>query len=405
VKSRVLFLTAWRSLAKNRMRSFLTLLGIIIGVAAVIVMVAIGRGAQLRVESQISAMGKNLLTVFSGNSQSGGVSRGSGSINTLTFQDADKLREEATTLAAVSPVLRTNAQAIAGGTNWQTTIYGVSPEYLEIRGWQIADGETFSDRDVRARARVALLGKTVADTLFGDASPVGAQIRLGSVPYTVVGVLAPKGQTGFGQDQDDTILAPVTSVQASLAGGRNAQQIVLSFTDGVESDVAQAEVEEVLRRAHRLADNEDDDFSIRSQSEIAATAAATTQTFTLLLGAIAGVSLLVGGIGIMNILLVSVTERTREIGIRLAVGAKSRDVLAQFLIEAVVVSFAGGAVGALLAITLAEILRRFSPMQTVVEPNIVLLALAVSAAIGIFFGFQPARRAANLDPIEALRYE
>lgn len=402
-----LFTLAFRSLRRNRMRSLLTMLGIVIGASSVIVMVAVGRGAQRRVETQISALGKNLLTVLSGTSQAGGVNRGAGSISNLTTVDADRLREEATTLAAVSPVARANSQIVAGGANWQTAVYGVTPEYLEIRGFQIAAGEAFTERDVRTRGRLALLGKTVADNLFGpgnDDEAIGARIRIGAVPFTVVGVLAAKGQTGFGSDQDDTVLAPVSSVQARLSGGRNLNQIVVSYRDGVTSEAAEAEVVDILRRSHRLAESEENDFGIRSQSETAATAAAATQTFTLLLGAIAGVSLIVGGIGIMNILLVAVTERTREIGIRLAIGAQRYHVLSQFLIESVVVSLSGGLIGAVVGLAGAWGLQKVGPFQTQVEPDVVLLALTFSVAVGVFFGLHPARRAAALLPLEALRH-
>ncbi|QQR75793.1 MAG: ABC transporter permease [Holophagales bacterium] len=405
MRIRVLLATALRSLGRNRLRSFLTMLGVIIGVASVIAMVSIGRGAQRRVESQIAALGKNLLTVFSGSAQLGGARGGAGSISTLTMDDVARLRDEAETLAYVSPLVRAPGQVVGGGSNWASQVLGVSPEYFAIREWTVADGEAFGDREMRTGAKVALLGRTVATNLFGESSPVGAQIRIGRVPFTVVGVLSPKGQTGFGTDQDDIVLAPATTVQSRLAGGRNLNQIYVSVREGVSSAVAQAEVEEVMRRSHRLADGEESDFNIRSQAEIATAAAATTQTFTLLLGSIAGVSLLVGGIGIMNILLVSVTERTREIGIRLAVGARTRDVLLQFLIEAVVLSLAGGAIGAVLGVAGALAIGRSGRLQAVVEPSTVAIAMLFAAAVGLFFGLHPARRASRLDPIEALRYE
>ena len=405
MRIRVLLATALRSLGRNRLRSFLTMLGVIIGVASVIAMVSIGRGAQRRVESQIAALGKNLLTVFSGSAQLGGARGGAGSISTLTMDDVARLRDEAETLAYVSPLVRAPGQVVGGGSNWASQVLGVSPEYFAIREWSVADGEAFGDREMRTGAKVALLGRTVATNLFGESSPVGAQIRIGRVPFTVVGVLSPKGQTGFGTDQDDIVLAPATTVQSRLAGGRNLNQIYVSVREGVSSAVAQAEVEEVMRRSHRLADGEESDFNIRSQAEIATAAAATTQTFTLLLGSIAGVSLLVGGIGIMNILLVSVTERTREIGIRLAVGARTRDVLLQFLIEAVVLSLAGGAIGAVLGVAGALAIGRSGRLQAVVEPSTVAIAMLFAAAVGLFFGLHPARRASRLDPIEALRYE
>ncbi|MFN7961481.1 MAG: ABC transporter permease [Thermoanaerobaculia bacterium] len=405
MKRLVLLLTALRSLLKNRLRTLLTMLGIIIGVAAVIVMVAIGRGAQSRIEREIASMGKNLLTIFSGAAQFGGVSRGGGSLSTLTLKDVDLLREQATLLSGVSPSVRVSSQAVVPGVNWQTTVFGVSPEYFEIRGWKLAQGEAFTERDVRSRSRSAVLGKTVVTNLFGDASPIGAEIRVGKVPLVVVGVLEEKGQSGFGNDQDDVILAPISTVMSRLSGGTNVQQIYVSVAEGKDSTAATEEIRGILRSSHRLGETEADDFNIRSQAEISAAAATTTQTFTLLLAAIASVSLLVGGIGIMNIMLVSVTERTREIGIRLAVGAKSRDVLVQFLIEAIVVSTLGGLLGVALGLALAEVLPKLAPFQTQVQPATVLMALGFAVAVGVFFGFSPARRAAEMDPIEALRYE
>lgn len=395
---------AVRSLGKNRSRSLLTSLGVVIGVASVIVMVGLGEGSQRRIESELSSLGTNLLMVVPGDQSVGGRSMGQGTRSNLTFDDVDALREEATALAAVSAVVRTQGQVIAGNANWSTTVYGVDPTYLDIRDWTVSLGASFDDDDVAALRKVALVGSTVAEELFGSDDPVGERIRIGSVPFTVVGVLGSKGQSGFGQDQDDVIMAPSTTVLHRLRGSTYLDMINASATSADAVDLAEAEIQEILRRSQELRDDDADTFSIRNQLELLDTFSETSRTLTLLLASIAGVSLLVGGIGIMNIMLVSVTERTREIGIRMSLGARGRDVLAQFLAEATLLSVGGGAIGVALAFVVAKGLTLAS-LPTAIEPQVVLLAVAVAGGIGIFFGFTPARRAAGLDPIDALRRE
>ena len=387
------------------MRSLLTSLGIIIGVSAVIVMVAIGEGSQKQIEEGIQSLGTNLIVVFPGASRSGGVSRGAGSFNRFTFDDVEKIEREATLISAVSPVVRTGGQIIGGGKNWFTTVFGVSPGYFEIRNWEMDSGEFFGARDLRAKKKVALLGKTVADELFPDQDPIGEKIRIRSVPFTVIGVLKSKGQSGMGNDQDDVILAPATTVFYRLKGGRYVDMINASAVSVERIDAAQQEMRTILREAHRLSPGDDDDFTISNQAEISEAASETSRIMTLLLGSIAGVSLVVGGIGIMNIMLVSVTERTREIGIRLSVGARSIDVLIQFLTEAVILSLSGGILGIFLSFVISVILNRFTELVAVVNPEIIIISTLFSAAVGIFFGFYPARKAAQLNPIDALRYE
>jgi putative ABC transport system permease protein len=397
--------TAFKSILKNRMRSLLTSLGIIIGVSAVIVMVAIGQGSQKQIEEGIESLGTNLIVVFPGASSAGGVSRGAGSFNRFTFDDVEKLEKEATLLSAVSPVVRTGGQVIGGGNNWSTTVYGVSPEYFTIRNWEIEHGEFFTEGDVRANKKVALLGKTIADELFPGQDPTGEKIRIRNVPFEVIGVLKAKGQSGMGNDQDDIILAPSTTVFYRLRGGRFVDMINASAVSTERITEAQEEMRLILRESHRLDPGDDDDFTIRDQVEITETASQTSRVMTLLLGSIAGVSLVVGGIGIMNIMLVSVTERTREIGIRLSVGARSIDVLAQFLTEAIVLSLSGGIIGILLSFAFSITLNKFTELTTVIYPDIILISVIFSGAVGIFFGFYPARKAADLNPIDALRYE
>lgn len=402
---RNLLKTAFKSILKNRMRSLLTSLGIIIGVSAVIVMVAIGEGSQKRIEEGIQSLGTNLIVVFPGASRTGGVSRGAGSFNRFTFDDVEKLQKEATLLSGISPVVRSGGQVIGGSSNWSTAVFGVSPDYFTIRNWQLEYGEFFSERDVRANKKVALLGKTVADQLFPNQDPTGEKIRIRNAPFTVIGVLKAKGQSGMGADQDDVILAPSTTVFYRLRGGRWVDMINASAVSTGQVKAAQEQMRAILRESHRLTPGDEDDFTISDQAEISDAASETSRVLTLLLGSIAGVSLIVGGIGIMNIMLVSVTERTREIGIRLSVGARSSDVLAQFLAEAVVLSLAGGIIGILLSFAISIGLDRFTDLSTVINPNIVVISALFSGAVGVFFGFYPARKAASLNPIDALRYE
>jgi putative ABC transport system permease protein len=333
------------------------------------------------------------------------VSQGAGTFNRLTVEDAEKLDRESLLLAAVSPVIFSRAQAIGGQGNWRTMINGVAPEYFTIRDWQVTDGALFSEPDVRAMRKLALLGSTVAANLFPGGDAVGQQIQLRSVPFTVVGVLASKGQTATGSDQDDVVIVPYTTARSRLSGWARVQQILVSTYSPTEIPAAQDEIRSLLRESHRLGDDDDDDFTIRNQDELATAASATTKVMSWLLAAIASISLVVGGIGIMNIMLVSVTERTREIGIRMAVGARGSDVLTQFLIESVVISVLGGLIGLVLGFAGAALLGRLTGWSTATPPEAVLIAVGFSAAVGVFFGFYPARQAAALDPIQALRYE
>jgi len=396
---------ALRSITRNRMRSLLTSLGIIIGVCAVIVMVAIGEGSQARIERQIASLGTNVLIVFPGASRMGGVSRGAGSANQLTLEDVEKLKKEGTLLAAVSPLVRSGGQVIGGAGNWNTQIYGVSTEYPKIRAWDLGAGEFFTERDIISNAKVAVIGKTVADELFPGQDPVGERIQVRNTPFKVVGVLSERGQNPMGTDEDDIVLAPSTTVLNRLKGGRYIDMINISAISTEQMDAAQDEVAAILRDAHGIKPGEEDDFRVRNQADITEMATETSRILTVLLGSIAAVSLIVGGIGIMNIMLVSVTERTREIGIRLSIGARPSDILTQFLAESVVLSVIGGILGILLALGISYVLGNFTGLTVVVNPAIVLLAFSVSGAVGIFFGFYPARKAAALNPIEALRYE
>jgi putative ABC transport system permease protein len=396
---------AFKSLMKNRSRSLLTSLGIIIGVSAVIVMVAIGEGSQTVIEEGINSLGTNLIIVFPGFSQAGGVSHGAGSFNRFTFDDVEAIQKDATLVSAVSPVVRTGGQVIGGTGNWATTIYGVSPPYFKIRDWQLEYGEFFTDRDERASRKVALLGKTVADQLFPDQDPTGQQIRIRNVPFKVIGVLKAKGQSGLGADQDDLILAPATTVLYRLKGGRWIDMINASAVSTASMQAAEDQIETILRQTHHINPGEDNDFTIRDQTQIAETASETSRVMTLLLASIAAVSLIVGGIGIMNIMLVSVTERTREIGIRLSVGARSSDIMFQFLTEAIVLSLAGGLIGILLSVGITFFLNGFTQLTAIINAPIVFISFIFSGAVGIFFGFYPARKAATLNPIDALRYE
>jgi putative ABC transport system permease protein len=400
-----ILLSAFRALQRNKMRSFLTMLGIIIGVGAVIAMLAIGQGAEYSVKEQIASLGTNVLMVYPGAQQQAGVRTAAGSATTLTEDDALAIAKECPAVQYISPGSMAGGQIIAGNLNWSTGINGVGVDYLEIRQWPIEYGEFFTDQDVKAAAKVCVLGKTVADNLFPESSPVDQTVRIRSVPFKVVGVLTKKGQNAMGQDQDDVILAPYTTVIRRLSHWPNLRFILVSATSLKDISVAQTQISELLRMRHKIQPYDSDDFTIRNQTDLAATATATTDILTILLASIASVSLLVGGIGIMNIMLVSVTERTREIGIRMSIGARSRDILTQFLIEALVLSLLGGIVGIILGVVGSSVISSLAKWPTIVTAFSIILSFGFSIAIGIFFGFYPARKAAMLNPIDALRYE
>jgi putative ABC transport system permease protein len=396
---------ALRALARNKLRAFLTMLGIIIGVGAVIAMVAIGEGAKATIQAQIASLGTNVLIVLPGSANQGGVRAGFGSVNTLVDGDAKAMAREIRAVAYASPVLRRPDQVVAGNLNWGTLAQGVSPEYQQIRDWQMAHGRFLHEGDVDSAAKVAVLGQTVARNLFGNDDPMDALIRIRNVPFRVIGVLASKGQSSQGQDQDDIVMVPYTTMQKRLMRITYVQSIVVSAVSAERVQEAQQQITALLRQRHRIAQDREDDFTIRNLSDITEAATTSARVMALLLGSVAAISLLVGGIGIMNIMLVSVTERTREIGIRMAVGARGRDIMLQFLVEAVVMAATGGIVGILLGIGSSEVLRQWAQWPTHIDPAIVAIAFLFSGAVGVFFGFYPARKAASLDPIEALRYE
>jgi putative ABC transport system permease protein len=400
-----ILLSAFRALRRNKMRSFLTMLGIIIGVAAVIAMLAIGQGAEFSVEQQITSLGTNVLIVLPGSQNTSGLRQGAGTMTNLTEDDALAIQRECPAVALLSPGTRSGGQVIAGNMNWATGIEGTGPDYLEIRKWGIEYGEFYTDQDVKGAAKVCVLGKTVADALFPESSPVGQNVRIRNVPFKVIGVLSKKGQNAMGQDQDDVILAPYTTVTRRLTWYPYLRQILVSASSPANIPVAQKEITELLRMRHKIMGYDSDDFTIRNQADLANAATATSEILTILLASIASVSLLVGGIGIMNIMLVSVTERTREIGIRMSVGARGRDILTQFLIEALVLSLLGGITGIILGVAGSSAISTFAKWPTIITAFSIILSFGFSIAIGIFFGFYPARKAALLNPIDALRYE
>ena len=397
---------AVRALGANKLRAVLTMLGVIIGVGAVVTMVSIGQGARASVAQQVQSLGSNLLTVFPGSAGQGGIRQGAGSLRTLTLDDAAAIAAEIGQVEAVSAEFSRNAQVVHGSENVNTTVSGVTPQFQEVRNTFVTDGAFFTGADMASRARVAVLGRTVVEDLFGDraAVPLGSTIKINRVTFTVIGVLEEKGATGF-NDRDDIILIPLSTAQRRLFGVDHVRAVYVKVRTAGEMDGTLGDVETLLRGRHRIEPGEDSDFTIRNQADIIATFQSVTQTMTLLLGGIAAVSLLVGGIGIMNIMLVSVTERTREIGIRKAVGATRRDILSQFLVEALVLSLTGGFIGLLLGMGGSELISRFAGWTTLVSPASLVLAVTFAASVGIFFGIYPARRAAALDPIVALRYE
>jgi len=401
---------ALRALAVNKLRSALTMLGIVIGVGAVIVMIAVGGGAHARVEEQIRALGSNLLLVTPGSTTSGGARMGFGSGSTLTEDDVAAINREIPE-ALAAPALRGSAQVIWGNSNWSTQVFGVTPEYLEVRQWPLASGRTFEAGEMAGAAKVALIGATVAKQLFGSADPLDQSIRVKRVPFTVIGVLDVKGQSLMGTDQDDLILVPIKTARsrvlgtASAARNRTIGTIWVKAVDGVDTRVVEDQVRALLRQRHRIQAGADDDFSLRNLQEVMAAQEASSRVLALLLAAVASVSLLVGGIGIMNIMLVSVTERTREIGLRMAVGARTRDILGQFLVEAVTLSLIGGLAGVALGIGTSVLIAELAGWRIVLSAHAVGLAVAFAFVIGVFFGFYPARKAARLNPVEALRFE
>ena len=397
---------ALRALANNKLRGFLTMLGIIIGVASVITMLAIGQGSKRSIQAQISEMGSNMIMIQPGADMRGGVRQDASAMETLKLQDYEDIVNETRYVSATSPSVNSSGQAIYGANNAPTTVYGISPDYMEIRRYEVEDGDMFSDQDVQTAAKVCVIGKTVVDNLFpGGENPVGRVIRFQKLPFRVVGVLKSKGYNSMGMDQDDLILAPYTTIQKKILAITHLQGITCSALKEEYTDQAIDEISEILRRNHRLRETDDDDFTIRSMQELSTMLTSTTDIMTTLLAAVAGISLLVGGIGIMNIMYVSVTERTREIGLRMSIGAKGMDILAQFLIESILISVTGGLIGVLFGVGAALIVNVVAHFPIYIQPWSVLLSFVVCTVTGVFFGWYPAKTAAQLDPIEAIRYE
>lgn len=397
--------SAIKSILRNRMRSFLTSLGIIIGVSAIIILSAIGQGSQTLIKKEINDLGINLLVISPGASNLGGVNMGAGSVNRFTYDDVEKIKRDSRLISAVTPIVQSGGQIIVGGNNWNSQIIGVSPDYFKISNWELKSGQSFTDIDIRINRKVAILGSTVSDELFPDQNPVGKTIRVRNIPFKVIGVLEEKGQAGMGRDQDDIIVCPWTTVLYRLKGGRFIDVINASAISTGLLEQAEEELTAIIRASHRLNPGEEDDFTINNQTEITEMETRTSRILSWLLGAIAGVSLLVGGIGIMNIMLVTVTERTREIGLRLSVGARAIDILAQFLTEAIVLSTFGGILGIIFSLLVSFGLNTFSGFYTLIKIEIIIIAFFFSGIVGIFFGFYPARKAARLNPIDSLRYE
>ena len=397
---------ALRALANNKLRGFLTMLGIIIGVASVITMLAIGQGSKRSIQAQISEMGSNMIMIQPGADMRGGVRQDASAMETLKLQDYEDIVNETRYVSATSPSVNSSGQAIYGANNAPTTVYGISPDYMEIRRYEVEDGDMFSDQDVQTAAKVCVIGKTVVDNLFpGGENPVGRVIRFQKLPFRVVGVLKSKGYNSMGMDQDDLILAPYTTIQKKILAITHLQGITCSALKEEYTDQAIDEISEILRRNHRLRETDDDDFTIRSMQELSTMLTSTTDIMTTLLAAVAGISLLVGGVGIMNIMYVSVTERTREIGLRMSIGAKGMDILAQFLIESILISVTGGLIGVLFGVGAALIVNVVAHFPIYIQPWSVLLSFVVCTVTGVFFGWYPAKKAAQLDPIEAIRYE
>ena len=407
-----LFKIAIRAIAANKMRSFLTALGIIIGIAAVITMLAIGQGSKASIKANIAEMGSNMIMIHPGADMRGGVRQDASSMETLKQTDYDAIKDECNYISAISPSVSSNGQWINVNNNTQSSIYGVNQDYLTIRQLKIADGEMFTDSDIKTAAKVCILGQTVVDYLFPDGSdPIGRVVRFNSIPFRVIGVLKKKGYNSMGMDQDDLVLAPYTTVMKRILAQTYLSEIVCSAITEEASEPAQDQITQILRRTHKLKDatdtteGDDDDFNIRSQEEISSMMNSTMSTITILLGSVAGISLIVGGIGIMNIMYVSVTERTREIGLRMSVGARGIDILNQFLIEAILLSVTGGIIGVILGVSISVSLQQFAHVATQIEPWSIIMSFAVCTFTGVFFGWYPAKKAARLDPIEAIRYE
>ena len=397
---------AVRALANNKLRGFLTMLGIIIGVASVITMLAIGQGSKRSIQAQISEMGSNMIMIHPGADVRGGVRQDASAMETLKLQDYEDIVDETRFVSAVSPSVNSSGQAIYGANNAPTTVYGISPDYLEIRRYKVEDGDMFTEQDIQTAAKVCVVGKTVVDNLFPDGSnPVGKVIRFQKLPFRIVGVLESKGYNSMGMDQDDLILAPYTTIQKKVLAITHLQGITCSALKEEYTDQAIDEISEILRRNHKLKESDDDDFTIRSQQELSTMLTSTTDMMTVLLAAVAGISLLVGGIGIMNIMYVSVTERTREIGLCMSIGAKGIDILAQFLIESILISVTGGLIGVVFGVGAALVVNGVAHFPIYIQPWSVILSFAVCTVTGVFFGWYPAKKAAQLDPIEAIRYE
>lgn len=401
-----LFKIALKALSNNKLRGFLTMLGIIIGVASVITMLAIGQGSKKSIQAEISEMGSNMIMIQPGGDMKGGVKLSADDMQSLKIQDLEDIRDKAGYVQCISPSVTSSGQAVYGANNTPTTVYGVNLDYLTIRSYNVEDGDAFTDQDIKTAAKVCIIGKTVADELFTNGeNPVGKVIRFGSIPFRVIGVLESKGYNSMGMDQDDLIIAPYTTVQKRILAITYIQGIVCSALDESYTDQAIDEITEILRTNHKLNDDDDDDFEIRSQQELSTMLTSTTDMMTILLAAVAGISLLVGGIGIMNIMYVSVTERTKEIGLRMSIGAKGRDILAQFLIESILISVTGGLIGVIAGIGAAFAVKLILSYPIAIQPWSVILSFAVCTLTGVFFGWYPARKASNLDPIEAIRYE
>jgi putative ABC transport system permease protein len=396
---------AFDALLRNKMRSLLTMLGIIIGVGAVIAMVAIGEGARVQVESQISTLGSNVLMVFPGSLGRGGVMSGGQTGTGLTEEDQNAVKEQCPAVAYVSPQVGTGGQLVYGNKNWGTRIQGGTTDLFAIRDWQLISGDFYSDQDVRAATKVCVIGKTIGDQLFEGDDPVGQTLRIRSIPFRVVGVLKSKGQNAMGQDQDDVVLIPYTTLQKRLMGHTHSWGFIVSAVTKKQIPEAQQQITDLLRARHKLGYGDENDFTIRTQTEIADAQSATANIMTILLASIASISLLVGGIGVMNIMLVSVTERTREIGIRISIGARQRDILTQFLMEAIVMSVLGGLIGILFGVVASNLVSEFAGWPTFVTTQSIIMAVSFSMAVGVFFGYYPARKASGLNPIDALRYE